>query len=73
MKRKNPHLWQKGCLGDESDATIASLITDGCNMGIKSLHMYMNKYPEADDTSKDICKKLVSIESKLCEEMQPYL
>lgn len=26
---------------DESDATIASLITDGCNMGVKSLHMYL--------------------------------
>ena len=58
---------------DESDATIASLITDGCNMGVKSLHMYMNKYTEADNASKDICKRLVSIESKLCEDMQPYL
>lgn len=58
---------------DESDATIASLITDGYNMGVKSLHMYMNKYKEADNTSKDICKRLVSIESKLCEDMQPYL
>ena len=35
---------------DESDATIASLITDGCNMGVKSLHMYLNKYPGADST-----------------------
>lgn len=58
---------------DESDATIASLITDGCNMGVKSLHMYLNKYPGADSTSQDICKRLISIENKLCKEMRPYL
>ena len=58
---------------DESDATIASLITDGCNMGVKSLHMYLNKYPGADSTSQDICKRLISIEDKLCREMRPYL
>jgi len=58
---------------DESDATIASLITDGCNMGVKSLHMYLNKYSGADSTSQDICKRLISIEEKLCKEMQPYL
>ena len=58
---------------DESDATIASLITDGCNMGVKSLHMYLNKYPGADSTSQDICKRLISIEHKLCKEMRPYL
>ncbi len=58
---------------DESDATIASLITDGCNMGVKSLHMYLNKYPGADSTSQDICKRLISIEDKLCKEMRAYL
>ncbi len=58
---------------DESDVTIASLITDGCNMGVKSLHMYLNKYPGADSTSQDICKRLISIEDKLCKEMRPYL
>lgn len=58
---------------DESDATIASLITDGCNMGVKSLHMYLNKYPGADSTSQDICKRLISIEDKLCKEMRTPL
>ena len=27
---------------DESDKTVANLITDGCNMGIKSLNKYLN-------------------------------
>lgn len=58
---------------DESDATIADLITDGCNMGVKSLHKYLNKYSGADNSSKDICNRLISIEDKLCDDMQPYL
>lgn len=58
---------------DESDATIANLITDGCNMGVKSLHKYLNQYSGADSSSKNICNRLISIEDKLCEDMQPYL
>ena len=29
---------------DNSDKTVADLITDGCNMGIKSLYKYLNQY-----------------------------
>ena len=39
---------------NESDSTIAELMTDGCNMGIKSLSRYMNEYKAADRRSKDI-------------------
>ena len=49
----------------ESDATIADLMTDGCNMGVKSLHKYLNQYKAADEKSKDIAKKLINIEEKL--------
>ena len=41
---------------DSSDNTIADLITDGCNMGVKTLHKYLNKYKAADEKSKDIAK-----------------
>lgn len=58
---------------DKSDATVADLITDGCNMGIKSLYRYLNQYPAADHASKDICKRLISIEEKLCKDMREYL
>ena len=33
---------------DESDATIADLMTDGCNMGVKSLSKYLNQYKAKD-------------------------
>ena len=48
----------------ESDDTIADLMTEGCNMGIKSLNKYLNKYEAADEKSKDITKKLKRIEEK---------
>ena len=58
---------------DSSDATIADLITDGSNMGVKSLYRYLNQYKMADDTTKDICKRLIKIEEQLIKELQPYL
>ena len=58
---------------DMSDATIADLITDGCNMGIKSLSRYLNEYKAADESAKDITKKLIAQEQQLVGQMRPYL
>ena len=58
---------------DKSDATVADLITDGCNMGIKSLNKYLNEYTAADHKSKDISERLISIEEKLCKDLEKYL
>lgn len=58
---------------DESDSTIADLLTDGCHMGIKSLHKYQNQYKAADHASKDICRRLIDIEEQLCRDLQSYL
>ena len=43
---------------DDSDETIADLMTDGCNMGVKSLNRYLNQYEGADEVTKDITKRL---------------
>ena len=58
---------------DESDATIADLMTDGCNMGVKSLSKYLNQYQAADEYSKDITKKLIHLEAQLATDMRQYL
>ena len=58
---------------NDTDETAADLITDGCNMGIKSLYKYMNQYPGANSKVKDICKKLISIEDQLRKELRAYL
>ena len=58
---------------DNSDATVADLIIDGCNMGVKSLYKYMNQYQQADLDAKRLCEKLIYIEEKLCGELKEYL
>lgn len=58
---------------DCRDETVADLITDGCNMGIKSLYRYLNQYKAADDLSKEICVKLVTIEEELGKALRKYL
>ena len=58
---------------DESDATVADLMTDGCNMGVKSLNKYLNQYKAADEVSKDITKRLINQEEQLTVQMRKFL
>ena len=57
----------------ESDHTIADLITDGCDMGVKSLSKYLNQYGAADEGSKDIAKRLIELEERLGKDVRGYL
>ena len=57
----------------ESDNTIADLITDGCNMGVKSLNRYLNQYKAADEVSKDVTKRLINLEERLAIDLRDYL
>ena len=57
--------------GDTHQA--ASLLTDGCNMGIKSLCEYKNSYKAADDKSVNMCEKICNIERKMVEDLQKFL
>lgn len=57
----------------ESDETIADLMTDGCNMGVKSLNKYLNQYSAADEVTKDIAKRLINLEEKLTVDIRKYL
>lgn len=56
-----------------TDATIASLMTDGCGMGVKSLNRYLNQYEAADESSKDVAKKLIQLEKQLIDEIRDFL
>ena len=58
---------------DESDATVADLITDGCNMGIKSIRKYIKQYSGADEKSREIAGELINIEKELAEKISSYL
>ena len=58
---------------EESDKTVDDLITDGCNMGVKSLNRYLNQYEAAEEQAKDIAKRLIGLEENLAHNMQTYL
>lgn len=58
---------------DQSDKTIADLMTDGCDMGVKSLSRYLNQYLAADQKTKDIAKKLMKLEETLEDQMRAFL
>ena len=58
---------------DDSDKVVADLLTDGCNMGVKSLRKYLNQYEAADEKAKDITKRLIQLEEKLTTQLREYL
>lgn len=58
---------------EDTDATIAELMTDGCNMGVKSLNRYLNQYKAAEEVSKDMAKRLINLEEKLAVDIRQYL
>lgn len=79
---KEPNLMVKGMswlktgfklAADGSDEAIADLMTDGCNMGAKSLRRYLNEFEGADEKSKDIAKSLINIEEELVSDIGMFL
>lgn len=56
-----------------SDSAVAGIMTDGCDMGIKSLSKYLNRYEEADGEAKDIAKRLIASEEYLESKLREYL
>lgn len=58
---------------NESDDKIADLMTEGCNMGVKSLSKYLNQYKAADERSKNITERLINIEERLAVDIRKFL
>ena len=58
---------------NDTDNTVADLITDGCNMGVKSLNKYLNQYSNADKRAKDITKRLIDLEKSLQFKLESFL
>lgn len=59
--------------GENTDKTAADLITDGCNMGVKSLYKYLNQYPAAEGRIKQLAKDVAQAEDTLVKELRDYL
>ena len=58
---------------DDSDQTVADLITDGCGMGIKSLHRYLNQYAAAETIARAVCRILIAVEEQLVCDIKRFL
>ena len=58
---------------NESDSTVADLITDGCNMGVKSLNKYLTQYEAAEEKVKELTKRLIDLEEKLAIDIRRFL
>lgn len=58
---------------DSSDSTVADLMVDGCNMGTKALHKYLNEYKMADNESRKLAEDVLTEEEGLAEKMRKYL
>ncbi len=57
----------------ETDAEIANLLTDGCNMGIKSLNKYLNDYAAADARAQDLTRRLIELQDRQLKQLEKYL
>lgn len=58
---------------DDSDQAVADLITDGCGMGIKSLHRYLNQYTAAETIARAVCRMLIAVEEQLVCDIKRFL
>lgn len=58
---------------DDDKSTAAGLLTDGCNMGIKTISEYINEYKNADEQIKKLADKLRDVEKQMIGDIQPLL
>lgn len=60
-------------MADNSNAKIASILIDGCNMGIKSVSEFINRYKNASKESVSLAKEIVKAEQDFSKELLAFL
>ena len=60
-------------MSEHPDVSAAELIIDGCNMGIRSIYKYFNKYPAADVEIKRLVDDIVKEEEDLSVKLRKFL
>jgi len=58
---------------DNSEPNVAAVISDGCNMGVKSLKGYLEQYRGAEVPARALCRTLVAVEEQLGTEIRQFL
>jgi hypothetical protein len=55
------------------DEQIADVMVDGCNMGIKSISRYLNKYPTASQEIKNLVHDIIELEENFALDLRKFL
>ena len=55
------------------DHSVADLVTDGCNMGVKTLTKFQNRYTGASSDAKQIAQDLITSEIELTQSLRQFL
>ena len=58
---------------EPTDATVAELMIDGCNMGVKKLSEYINRFPTSTDPAVRVAEKVIKAEQSLMDDLRVYL
>ena len=57
----------------DDDKQAAKLMTEGCDMGIRTICGFINQYAGASNSSMGLAKDLVKTEEQFRDEMKAYL
>ena len=57
----------------DDDKQVAKIMTEGCDMGVRTICGCINQYAGASKSAIGLAKDLVKIEEGFREEMKPYL
>ncbi len=60
-------------MADNTTQKAAEIMMDGCNMGIKNVSGYINKYSHANHESKHLADRLVKTEQNFIEDLREFL
>ena len=58
---------------NDDTSQAAKILTEGCNMGIKSICRYLNQYSSAMESIKSLCYDLVEIEENFAKDLRKFL
>lgn len=57
----------------DDDTAICEIISEGCNMGIKSIRGYINKYENAGEDAVNLAERIIELEERLSERMDNFI
>ena len=57
----------------DDDKQVAKIMTDGCNMGVKSICGFINQYSGASKSAMKVADDLVKMEEKFRDELKAFL